>query len=84
LGYEPYLLGKMTKQIIAYCEQSSGPVFGGNNAWAFDIALRGDSNNNHNSLTNFPNSYIDSIGKGQATFTGSLHFNTDDVEIYNI
>jgi hypothetical protein len=44
-----------------------GPTFGGGN----DLYITSDGKS---SWTNFPNSYTDTLGRGDATFTGALNF----------
>ena len=57
-----------------------GPVFGAGN----DLVVAGGSNANYSSRTNFPNTYIDTTGKGNGTFTGALNFTTSDIEVYRL
>jgi hypothetical protein len=59
---------------------SSYIVFGG----GFDIGVSDNSNQNNSSYTNFPNTYIDSTGKGNNTFTGVRNFTTRDIEVYSV
>jgi archaellum component FlaC len=57
----------------------SGLAFG---CWDIRIYLQ----KNHNSQSNidFPQNYIDSTGRGNSTFTGSVRFSTPDIEIYRL
>jgi hypothetical protein len=60
------------------CRSWCGPAFGrGNDMWvsgAFDDA----------SYTNFPYSYTDTLGRGNATFTGALYFTPAEVEVWTV
>ena len=62
--------------------QNSGPCFGKN----FDI---GNDNFSNNFISNFPSSYMDTLGKGRSIFTGDLNnnnksFKVQKIEIYKI
>ncbi len=57
----------------------SGPVFG---VWDIFIYLQDDENEESNSC--FPSHYIDSTGRGNLTFTGSIHFSVTDLEMYHL
>jgi len=61
------------------CNSAYGPVFGGGD----DIRVYSNSNNTNSSFTYFPNSYIDTTGKGLETFTGVKYFTTKEVEVYS-
>jgi len=54
-----------------------GPTFGN-----YDICIHSDSNNNTNSNSCFPRNYCDITGIGQRTFTGTRHFKTSEIEVY--
>ena len=52
-----------------------GPVFGGGN----DLSITSDG---RLSCTDFPNSYTDTLGRGNATFTGAKDFTPEDYEVW--
>jgi hypothetical protein len=56
------------------------PTFGGGH----DISSANASNANNSSYANFPFSYTDTTGKGNATFTGAKNFTTSDIEVYKL
>jgi len=60
-----------------HCHPSSGPSFGGGH----DLHL---SNNNVSNYSNFGNSYQDTLGYGENTFTGSRNFQVTDYEVYSL
>lgn len=51
---------------------------------AYDICVSSNSNENYQSYTNFPCTYMDSSGKGNNTFTGAKNFRTNEIEIYSV
>ena len=54
---------------------SYGPTFGGGH----DLHISSDGSS---SYTNFPNSYTDTLGRGDATLTGARGFNAEDYEVW--
>jgi hypothetical protein len=59
------------------CGAHYGPTFGS----GFDIGVHDDSDTT-TSYTNFPHSYIDTLGRGHATFTGARDFTPEDYEVW--
>ena len=57
-----------------------GPIFGGGH----DINVCDQSYTTTYSNSNFPHSYIDTTGKGNATFTGNKNFQTREIEVYKL
>ncbi|CAF0941390.1 unnamed protein product [Didymodactylos carnosus] len=57
---------------------SCGPAFG----TGYDLIISNDSDTNMDSYCNFPHSYVDHLGHGTLTFTGSVHFKTADIEVF--
>jgi hypothetical protein len=60
-----------------YCNASYGPYVGND----FRIHSGGDS---AQSYTNFPTHYTDTLGRGNATFTGAEDFTTEDYEVWAV
>jgi hypothetical protein len=52
-----------------------GPVFG----YGCDLFITSDGSS---SYTNFPHSYTDTLGRGNATFTGAYSFTLEDYEVW--
>ncbi len=52
-----------------------GPLFGAGN----DLRITSDGNS---SYFDFPNCYIDTLGRGNATFTGAKNFTPQDYEVW--
>jgi hypothetical protein len=46
--------------------------------------VHSNSHLSNNSYTHFPSSYEDITRKGDATFTGSLYFRSNEVEVYSV
>jgi hypothetical protein len=63
-----------------YCHSLYGPTFG----TGHDLHICNNSNTSNSSYTNFPSTYIDTTGHGQSTFAGSYHFQTNDIEVYQV
>ena len=61
-----------------YDYSSYGPSIGSGH----DIYVADKSNANDNSVTDFPNAFEDTTGRGQNTFTGSKHFRTSEIEVF--
>ena len=57
-----------------------GPTFGGGH----DIYICDQSDTTTGSYSNFPHSYSDRTGNGNATFTGNKNFQTSDIEVYKL
>ncbi|CAF4653295.1 unnamed protein product [Rotaria socialis] len=49
-----------------------------------DLKLANASNANNSSYTKFPNTYLDTTGKGNNTFTGATNFTTSDIEVFKL
>ena len=61
-----------------YCKPTYGPTFGG----GFCLYLFG---NGGKPYTSFPStSYVDTTGRGYATFTGEYYFEIDEVEVWKV
>ncbi len=52
-----------------------GPLFGSGH----DLCIRSDASS---SYTQFPHSYTDTLGRGNATFTGAYYFTPEDYEVW--
>ena len=67
-----------------YCSPSWGPVFGAGN----DLQLMGQTGSGGvTSGTNFPTSYVDTLGRGLNTFTqtdSSGRFSVEDFEVWAV
>ncbi len=66
-------------QYAMCCRSDHGPAFGG----GCDLVLHpgGDA---ARSLTNFPHSYTDTLGRANATFTGASTFTAEDYEVWAV
>ena len=62
-----------------YCDPNYGPTFGGGHD--FCIFEGGDG---ARSYTNFSYSYADTLGRGNATFTGARDFTSEDYEVWAV
>jgi hypothetical protein len=58
----------------------SGPTFGKGH----DLCISDYCNLNHNSYTNFPYSYRDTMGRGTKTFAGSSSFRVSEIEVFKL
>ena len=56
-----------------------GPIFGGETT--YDLVI---SSQEKTSLSNFPDSYTDTLGRGKATFTGANVFTAEDYEVWAV
>ena len=65
-------------QYALYHYAGYGPAFG----HGCDIIVSDNSNSNTNSYTNFPRSYEDTTGRGNATFTGNRNFQLSELEVF--
>ena len=61
------------------CGPVHGPCFGN----GYDIGIFPGSDAAQ-SYTNFPYSYADTIGRGNATFTGAKNFTPEDYEVWAV
>jgi hypothetical protein len=61
-----------------YHYHSYGPSFGS----GADIRICDLSNSHSNNYTCFPGAYADTVGKGDATFTGAKYFTVGDIEVF--
>ena len=66
-------------QNAMYCGSNYGPNFGA----GVDLALHqgGDTGQSH---TSFPGGYTDTLGRGNATFTGARNFTAEDYEVWAV
>jgi hypothetical protein len=62
-----------------YCYSDYGPAFG---SYYGDLLVSGEFDGI--SLTNFPRDYIDTQGRGYATFTGDRNFTPTEVEVWAV
>jgi TLD len=62
-----------------YCHSGSGPSFGGGG----DIGIFPGSDAGQ-SYTGFPHRYADTLGRGNATFTGASNFTPEDYEVWAV
>jgi len=60
------------------CYSGFGPTFG----WGSDLAVSGAFDGT--SFTYFPTSYIDTLGRGDTTFTGAAYFTPAEVEVWAV
>ena len=58
-----------------YGSSGYGPIFGGGH----DLYISSDG---RSSYAGFPNSYTDTLGRGNATFTGAQYFTLEDYEVW--
>ena len=61
------------------CNPSCGPSFGG----GYDIGIF-PGTDAAQSYTSLPHSYADTLGRGNATFTGALNFTPEDYEVWAV
>ena len=62
-----------------YCNSNYGPTFGsGHDIVIFEGGDAGQSR------TTFPQSYADTLGRGNATFTGAQNFTPEDYEVWAV
>lgn len=64
-----------------YCSYAFGPTFG-HNYPGYDIQVAGNPTNR--STIAFPNTYVDTTGKGEHLFTGENYFQPNEVEVFLI
>ena len=65
-------------QYAMYCGPNHGPTFGGHALVLYE------GSDTAQSYTNLPNSYTDTLGRGQATFTGAQVFTPEDYEVWAV
>ena len=65
-------------QYAMLCKPNYGPTFGNH---ALVLHQNGDTSQ---SYTNLPQSYTDTLGRGQATFTGAQIFTPEDYEVWAV
>jgi hypothetical protein len=75
-----YLINSGYVGYAVYHYSSYGPTFG----YGHDISLVNASNSNNSSYAKFPNSYTDTTGKGNNTFTGARNFTVSDIEVFKL
>ncbi|CAM4842959.1 unnamed protein product, partial [Rotaria magnacalcarata] len=75
-----YLIDSSKATNAVYHQIGIGPTFGSGH----DITLENASNTKSSSHTNFPNTYLDTTGKGSNTFTGAYYFTTSDIEVFKL
>jgi hypothetical protein len=61
------------------CGANRGPCFGGGH----DIGVH-ETGDAGPSYTNFPHGYTDTLGRGNATFTGAANFTVEDYEVWGV
>ncbi len=61
------------------CYLNHGPIFGSGHD--IGISPGGDAAQSH---ANFPSSYADTLGRGNATFTGAKNFTPEDYEVWAV
>ena len=62
-----------------FCHAGYGPAFGGGH----DLQIHGGGDPG-TSRTSFPCSYTDTLGRGDATFTGAETFTPEDYEVWAV
>jgi len=65
-------------EMAVQCFSDSGPTFGWGNDLHVSFPFDGQS------YTNFPDSYIDTRGRGNATFTGAKYFTPAEMEVWAV
>ncbi len=75
-----YIIKPDNSQHAVYHRNDYGPTFGGGH----DIFLVNASNLNKSSYTGFPNTYLDTTGNGNNTFTGARNFTVSDIEVFKL
>ncbi len=66
-------------QLAMYCSSNFGPSFGN----GFTLGLHPGSDTGQ-SYTKLPDSYTDTLGRGDATFTGARDFTPEDYEVWAV
>ncbi len=69
----------MNTTLSTYCGPNRGPTFGGGHDLVIHVG--GDTGR---SYTSFPHSYTDTLGRGDATFTGAKDFTPEDYEVWAV
>ena len=75
-----YLINPSQIGSAVYHHNDRGPTFGAGH----DIFLTNGSNANNANVIHFPNSYIDTTGKGNLTFTGARNFIASEIEVFKL
>jgi hypothetical protein len=75
----PTLFECANVQQAMYFQSTYGPTFGGGH----DLALY-PGGDGAQCYTNFPHSYADTLGRGNATFTGARNFTAEDYEVWAV
>ncbi len=71
-------------QYSTHCDSSDGPAFGGGLFGSgHDLVIHAGSDTAP-SYTNFPYSYTDTLGRGDATFTGAKAFPAEDYDVWAV
>ncbi|CAF3464572.1 unnamed protein product [Rotaria socialis] len=77
-----------TKYLISTGQSGNAVVHNASDLAKFgggrDLKLANVSNANNSSYTKFPNTYLDTTGKGNNTFTGAINFTTSDIEVFKL
>ncbi len=74
-GDDPTCFEYTIDGLAMFGHSTHGPNFGGGH----DLYISSDGTA---SATNFPNSYTDTLGRGNATFTGDRNFALEDYEVW--
>jgi hypothetical protein len=75
-GIPPTMYSNITPKDSIYDWYLCVPTFG-----VYDVNVFDESNANQKSYTNFPRSYQDTTGYGKNTFTGTMFFQTNEIEV---
>ncbi len=71
-------------QYSTRCVSSYGPTFGSVTlGGGYDLVIH-EGGDTARSYTNFPHSYTDTLGRGNATFTGAPGFTAEDYEVWAV
>ena len=71
------------KDRSVYLDKNYGPVFGGGTDLYFGENY-GDFTHQNSNASNFPYTYIDTLGKGKSVFTGDLNNNNKYIKLKEI
>jgi hypothetical protein len=75
----PTCFDRTTTGNAMYCNPNHGPCFGNGH----DLGIFPGSDATQ-SYTNFPYGYADTLGRGNATFTGAYDFTPEDYEVWAV
>ena len=78
-NYAPTCFECKDTQYSTLCHATYGPAFGG----GYDLGIH-DGGDTGRSYTNFPHAYTDTLGRGNATFTGAKEFTPEDYEVWAV